>query len=75
MNAVVLLFTLCVIAQPVSCIHERVPFVEGMTLSTCQVTAQEVIAEWMTDHGHDVEDFAPVQWRCVSSDNEGESNL
>jgi hypothetical protein len=72
-TAVILLFTLCAIAQPMVCKHERLLLNEDIAVGTCQVVTPRIISAWIGEHG--AQGFVPARWQRVESENEGKGSL
>ncbi len=57
--------TICTMLGHQNCVDERIPLSEVRSPITCVLTAQAVIAQWMTEH---YPDRRVSQWKCTTPD-------
>jgi hypothetical protein len=58
-----ILMSICLLADPRSCREERLSFsYEGGSFFACMVRSQEKIAEWQQSHP----DYRVDRWRCMA---------
>jgi hypothetical protein len=60
MGGIVLVLTVCAIAQPTLCEDEHLQFTAASSPARCAMAAPPYIAQWIGEHPK----WTPVRWHC-----------
>ena len=63
---ILLILTVCTLAQPERCVETRLPFAD-VGLIACVTSAQPTVAQWAGEHP----DTRVARWRCAYPEREG----